>query len=163
MQRADGDGRVGAARRADGGLQDTGAGGPSASRQGRAPQSWRALPCPRRATACAREARVVPRPLICLAVLALLLGHPCTSANFLCVNGETSCYSIPGGHARLACFLLPVRECGLHTGRLHQPGRGWPHLPDGYRKGWLAEASGLSVPWGLAAHLASLARCTRPG
>lgn len=40
----------------------------------------------------------------CPAVLALL-GRLLSSANFLCVNGETSCYSILRGHSRpTSCF-----------------------------------------------------------
>lgn len=47
---------------------------------------------------CNAQARSCP-------AIQALLGHPLTPANFLCVNGETSCYSILRGHARPAsCF-----------------------------------------------------------
>lgn len=123
-----------------GGCGAQGQAGPSAGGEAGAPS-------PRRAAACAQGADGAPGPPAGPAVPALWLGHPLTSASFLCVNGETSCYSIPEGHARLACFLLPVRECGLLTGHLHQPVPGRPPRLDCQRKGRPAEAGGSTSPW----------------
>ena len=94
VQGAHRNGRVGAARRADGWLRA--AGQPSAGgRAGPGPPAQRA---PTQSPVC-RLRKAGPE------VLALQLGRPLTSANFLCVNGETSCYSILRGHARPAsCF-----------------------------------------------------------